>query len=108
MRKMLLIAIVLLNILSVEGFTRVKQSAPNITILDRENKATAHITDGDGVRVQITLSQPVSQQENIIFTLGETSLPAGSCVVTNGDTTCTTDLFASLGWYWDANGTMQN
>ncbi len=109
MRKMLLIAIVLLNMFPAMGIAHAGQSPElNVTILNRDNEATTQITDGDGIRVQVTLLQPIAQQESITFTLGETSLPAGSCVITSGNTSCTTDSFASLGWYWDPNGIAQN
>jgi pimeloyl-ACP methyl ester carboxylesterase len=109
MHKKVLIIIVLLSVLSSQGVSAARQGAErNITILDRDDQATTTITDGDSIRVQITLPQAVSAQENITFTLGDTALPAGSCVITSGNTSCTTETFSSLGWYWDLNGAPQN
>ena len=109
MRKAILSFIVLLSFFSAQGSLAAKQDLKaGVTILNRENHPTTQITDGDIIRIQIKLSQPVSTPETITFMLGEMQLPAGSCVITSGDATCTTDSFASLGWYWDPNGASRN
>jgi pimeloyl-ACP methyl ester carboxylesterase len=109
MRKRVLIFIVLLTILSTQAFILAQQpGGTTVTLLNRKNQATAQITDGDSIRVQITLSQAAATQEAIAFTLGSASLPAGSCVIPRGDTFCTTDAFASLGWHWDPSGIAQD
>jgi len=109
MRKLFLAGIIFLNLFFVQGFSFIAQpNEATITILNRKNQAMTQITDGDSIRIQITLSQTISAQESILFTLGELSLPTGSCVIPSGETTCTTDLFASLGWYWDPNGVVRN
>src|SRR5215213_6970280 len=108
MRKLFFIGIIL-TLLSVQAFVPAQQdSAANITILNRASEVITALTDGDGIRVQITLAQPAPQQQAVTFTLDDTSLPAGSCDVQSGDRTCTTDLFPSLGWYWNADGTAKN
>ncbi len=108
MRRISLTFIVILSLLSVYGFTPLPQSNPTIAILNRANKTTSQITDGDTLKLQITLSQSVTQQENITFTLGDQSVPVGACMIPNEKTTCTTESFSALGWHWDSNGTAQN
>ncbi len=109
MRKKVLSFIVLLSILWIQGFIPARQSGEiTVAILNRKGQLTTQITDGDTLRVQIIFSQAASITKTINFTLGETSLPVGSCVVPSGDTSCTTDSFPSLGWHWDANGLAQN
>jgi pimeloyl-ACP methyl ester carboxylesterase len=109
MRKRVLIFIVLLTILSTQAFILAQQpGGTTITILNRKNQATTQITDGNSIRVQITLSQAAATQEAIAFTLDSASLPAGACVIPRGDTSCTTDAFASLGWHWDPDGTARD
>src|SRR6266508_3487505 len=109
MRKIFLMVIIFLNMLFVQGFSFTAQAnEATVTILNRKNQATTQITDGDYIRIQITLPQNVSAQATILFTLGEMSLQAGSCVIPSGETTCTTDLFASLGWRWHPNRIVQN
>ena len=109
MRKSLLaIVIILYGIWGDRIVSATQANAQTITILDREGKAITSITDGDSIRAQITLLQPTAQQETINFTLDNTSLPAGSCTIENAGTSCRTELFTSLGWYWDAGGSARN
>jgi pimeloyl-ACP methyl ester carboxylesterase len=108
MRKKVLLFIVLLSVLSAQGFIVAWQPAEtNIIILNRNDQVTTRITDGDSIRVQIRLSQQVSSNETVTFTLSDALLPAGSCIITMGNDSCTTDSFSSLGWYWDPDGTAQ-
>lgn len=107
MRRTLLTLTVLLSLLSVSGFIPFQQSN-TLAILNRAGQPTAQITDGDTLKLQITLSQSVTQQENITFTLGDQSTPVTACVIPSGNTTCTTEAFSALGWHWSANGVAQN
>ncbi len=106
MRRLSLTLIVLLSVLLSTGFAPAKQDAnPTVILLDRNGQPATQITDGDSVQVQITFQQSVPQQQNIDFTLDGISV--GSCLISGGDTTCKTDLFPALGWYWDVNGAAQ-
>ena len=107
MRRTLLTLTVLLSLLSVSGFIPFQQSN-TLAILNRVGQPTTQITDGDTLKLQITLSQSVTQQENITFTLGDQSTPVTACVIPSGNTTCTTEAFSALGWHWSANGVAQN
>ena len=99
--------IVLLGVLLSSGFSSLKQTSnPTITILDRNGQSTTQITDGDSIQLQITFPEPLTQQEDIDFLFDDTTV--GSCLVTNGNITCKTDLFSSFGWHWDINGDPQN
>jgi len=105
MRRAFVVLTVLVSLLSLSGFTPLQQSS-EISILNRAGQPTSQITDGDGIQLQITLSQPVTQQENISFLFDDSTV--GSCFITGGNTTCKTDPFPSLGWHWDINGNPQN
>src|SRR5919197_525262 len=109
MRKLFLLGIILLNAFFVAGFSPpVQSNNATITILNHKNEVTTTITDGDQIRIRVTLPQAVSAQEAIMFMLDNTALPAGSCLLTSGHTSCETDSFASLGWHWGPNGLAQN
>jgi pimeloyl-ACP methyl ester carboxylesterase len=109
MRKLILVVIMFLNTFWVQGFSYVVQSNPaKITILNRANEAATTITDGDSIRIQITLPQAVPTDESITFSLGDAALPGGSCIISAGKTTCATDTLATLGWHWDPNGVAHN
>ncbi len=108
MRKPLLV-IVISALLSLQGFAPVSQnSGTNITVLNRAGEVSTAITDGDAVRLQVTLAQPASGPQTITFTLDGTSSPVGACDVPGGDRTCTTGISPALGWYWDADGTAKS
>src|SRR5512147_3233470 len=105
MRRFFLVSVLLLSLLVVSGFAPLQQSN-TISVLNRSGQPTAQITDGDGIQIKVSLSQPASQQETITFQLGE--IIVGSCIVPGGSITCTTDLFPSLGWHWGIDGIPQD
>ena len=83
MRKKVLFVIVLLSVLSAQGFVITPQFAgTTLTVLNRAGKPTTQITDGDTVQLQVELAQAASQTENINFLLGDTTV--GSCVIPSG------------------------
>jgi pimeloyl-ACP methyl ester carboxylesterase len=81
---------------------------PIVILFDRKNQPASQITDGDSVRLQVTLSAPAAQTENINFALEDTSTFIGSCTIASGESTCATERFLALGWYWDENGSAQS
>jgi len=109
MRRTFLTLVILLSLLSVYGFAPAQQSSEiKISIINRADQGTSQITDGDAIKIQITLSQSTAQQEKVTFKLGDQSPPVGSCVIVSGGTTCATESFSSLGWHWDVDGVAQN
>ena len=109
MRRIFLTLIVLLSLLSISGFTGLQQNPEiNIVIINRNNQTAAQITYSDTLKLQITLSQSVAQQETITFKLGGQASSVAICVIPNGKTTCATESFSALGWHWDPNGVTQN
>jgi pimeloyl-ACP methyl ester carboxylesterase len=107
MCKRALFFIVLLVFLSTQAFVMVQQVGDaTITVLNRANQATTQITDGDSLQLQITLSQPATQQQDIHFLFDDTTV--GACLIPNGGTTCKTDRFSALGWHWNILGDPQD
>jgi len=103
MRHLSLTLIVLLSVLFLQGFTSATQNAnPTVIILDHNGQPTTQITDGDTIQLQVTLPQPVKQQENINLLFDDARV--GSCLIPSGNTTCKTDPFPSLGWHWTLSG----
>jgi pimeloyl-ACP methyl ester carboxylesterase len=101
MRKALFIFLILLSFFSVPLHSHAAQSnTANVVLLNRKDQATTQITDGDTVRIQVTLSQLVQATQNISFSLDGASTTLGSCTLPAGKTSCTTDPFPALGWYW--------
>lgn len=109
MRRTFLVSFIPLAVLLASGFRPLPQtSSASLTILDRARQPVSQIADGDGIRIQIKLPQPVMQPENVTFTLGNDAASVAACSIPNGETACTTEPFLSLGWYWDSNGLAQN
>ena len=109
MRKTFLILLVLLSVVPSQGFSFALQSnQATLVILNREGEAVAAITDGDSIRIQIILAQPVETQQEIVFFHDNTTDVLGSCTIPSENTTCVTDLFPALGWYWNSNANPQD
>ncbi len=108
MRKLFLAGLIFLNVFFVQGFSLFAQSnGATVTIFNRKNQATTQLIDGDTIRLQITLSQPVQAQQNITFFFKDTTVALGSCTIPKGNTNCITDPFPALGWYWNSKGNAQ-
>jgi pimeloyl-ACP methyl ester carboxylesterase len=109
MHKSFLILLVLLSLFSVQANSHPAQSSEaDIVLLNSKNQATTQITDGDTVGIQVTLSQPAQATQNIIFTLEDTASVLSTCVIPAGKTSCTTDPFPALGWYWTQGSTQSD
>lgn len=104
MHRLIRFLFVLLSLPALYGFSSERQTAANaIIILDRNGQPVSNLTDGNNIRLRVTLPQAAAQTETITFLLDDDT-PVGSCVAASGESTCESDLFPALGWYWDANG----
>jgi pimeloyl-ACP methyl ester carboxylesterase len=109
LRRILSFSTVLFGFFSLYSFRSGWQGADaSIAVLNRAGQATSGITDGDTIRLQVTLSQAVTQQETITFTLGDQAVTVGGCTIAAGSSACQTEPFPSLGWHWDAGGVPQS
>jgi pimeloyl-ACP methyl ester carboxylesterase len=108
MRKSFLIVLLVLSLVSIQASPYAAQSNNGkVILLNRQNEAATHITDGDTVRIQITFPQPAQETQNISFTFEDVTSPLSSCTIPRGKTSCATDPFPALGWYWNVAGTSQ-
>lgn len=107
MQRTILASFVLFSIFSIYGFLPNQQDTANLSILNREKQTVTQITDGDTVQIEVTLPHPVTEQQKVNFNLGHDSSIVGSCVITSGRSSCTTDTFPSLGWSWNSDGSLQ-
>lgn len=107
MNRIFLILVIFWSFLPVLGFLPTRQPAgAKVSIIDRANRETSQITDGDSIQIQVTLPQTAAQQETINFLFDDSTV--GTCLVPNGSTTCKTDSFPALGWHWNIHGDSQN
>ncbi|MFM8319476.1 MAG: esterase/lipase family protein [Chloroflexota bacterium] len=86
------------------------QSAARIEVLDRGGAPIAALTDGDRIRLRLTLPSAASQALAVQFFLTGPGAPQvgpgapgyllGECSVPANQSTCETPAFQALGWYW--------
>jgi pimeloyl-ACP methyl ester carboxylesterase len=78
-----------------------------ISLLGRDDQPLSQLVDGNMVRLRIELPSPVNAETRVDFLLFGVALPVGGCTVTPSQSTCESEAFASLGWYWGADGDPQ-
>jgi pimeloyl-ACP methyl ester carboxylesterase len=73
-------------------------------LLGREGQLLSSLVDGNIVRLRIELPLPVDFETQVDFSIAGVALPVAGCTVKPGQSTCESDPFAALGWYWGADG----
>jgi pimeloyl-ACP methyl ester carboxylesterase len=79
-------------------------SHAEIALLNRNQSPVSKITDGDQIRIQITLVEKVKNPQLVLFNLDGESNSIGKCEIPRGGNGCKTESFASLGWHWQSDG----
>jgi pimeloyl-ACP methyl ester carboxylesterase len=80
------------------------QASGQIQVLDWQGTSVDRLTDGDTIRIRVTLTQPVSQETPIELHTGGFAPPLAICTIRAAEAGCTTEPLAALGWYWEATG----
>ncbi len=104
MRRIL--AIILLGALLIGGFSPVQAQGVDavIRVLDRAGAEITELVDGNSLRLSLKLSAPEAAQAEALFSLSGLSAPVASCTLAAGSDTCTSQAFASLGWFYSPDG----
>jgi pimeloyl-ACP methyl ester carboxylesterase len=104
MRRTLLVLTALFALFPTLGLAR-RPETPGaaVKLLDRSGQPATSITDGDTVRLRLTLPGPVSTPQTYTFKLDDLDLAIGTCDIASGST-CQTDAAPALGWHWDPGG----
>jgi pimeloyl-ACP methyl ester carboxylesterase len=76
----------------------------SLLILDRDQKAVTRITDGDQIRLQISLGARTNETVTAEFHLEDASPSFANCEISTDASQCETAPFSALGWHWQANG----
>jgi pimeloyl-ACP methyl ester carboxylesterase len=106
--KNVLNGLVVVFVLAVVAFAEVgAQAGATITLLDRNNKPVISIVDGNQVSLKIELSEAVTADSQVDFLLADLDLPVASCTVPSGQRDCQSASFATLGWFWNPDGSAQ-
>ncbi len=69
-------------------------------ITDSQGLPLANIVDGNIVRLSLTVSEPVQQVENVLFTLEPERTKLGECTIPVNGNGCLSDFVSSLNWFW--------
>lgn len=84
------------------------QAGSQVSILNRDGKPVAKITDGNAVILRIELPQNAAEAIRIGFSLDETTREIGSCTIPQGDRRCDSDQVSTLGWHWSGDVPVEN
>jgi len=75
-----------------------------VELLAANGSAITELTDGDRIRMRVTLAMVAGRDEAIEFSLEGEDTPVAACTIPAGQTTCTTAAERALGWRWLADG----
>jgi pimeloyl-ACP methyl ester carboxylesterase len=78
-------------------------AAGRIDVLRRDGSIARRFTDGDTLRLRVTLPEAAASSLAVDFSRSGGTALAG-CTIETGQAACETGPFSSLGWYWDAPG----
>ncbi|HEY5901086.1 MAG TPA: hypothetical protein VIU39_00950, partial [Anaerolineales bacterium] len=82
MRSLLSVLIGLVTLFVLSGFLPPPQAAgATVTVINRQGQATAHITDGDQVQLELTLPDPSEASQQISFRLNDSDEAVASCAI---------------------------
>jgi pimeloyl-ACP methyl ester carboxylesterase len=75
-----------------------------IELLSQDGSILSRITDGDAVRLRLTLAEASAQSLPVDFSVGSDATRVASCTILQQSAACETEPFAAFGWYWSAAG----
>ncbi|MBS1812484.1 MAG: hypothetical protein JST84_30235 [Acidobacteria bacterium] len=75
-----------------------------VSLHNRQNAAVNNITDGDVVKVEVTLTTAATKATEVIFELLPNNKPVAKCTIASGAKTCAAESLSTLGWFWGADG----
>src|SRR5512133_2002585 len=103
MRRTYQVLIALVTLVPLFGFSTYPQDPAGVVeLLDRSGKPVTSITDGDTVRVRVSVSSAGSARD-VTFKLDDLGITLGGCSIVTGSS-CESDPISTLGWHWDAGG----
>jgi len=84
--------------------TRGQATGASITILSQDRKSITKLTDGDTIRLRLELTAKVAQETVVSFRLPGLDVDVAGCTIRVGQSSCESEPFASLGWFWNPGG----
>src|SRR5499426_1659173 len=86
---------------------KVKSVAPSPATVEMLNGQSARIdslTDGDAVKLKVTLDKPVELAYVASFKFADDGRQIDNCIIAPGAQSCETKVAPALGWYWGKDG----
>ena len=75
-------------------------SSGKLEVIGLDGSALSRITDGDTVRLRLTLAEPSVVSLPFEFSLGSDGPRVATCTIAAQATACESEAFITLGWYW--------
>ncbi len=75
-----------------------------IAILDVQGKPLSLLTDGNEIRLQVSLSSSATLSRPVSFDLKGIPESIAECTIASGERSCQTPGISTLGWFWGAGG----
>ena len=103
LRMVVYVVMLGIPLLSARG----QSTSASVTILDQGGNALTQLTDGDTIRVSLELAAKTTQEMMVSFRLLGLDVDVAGCTIRTGQTSCESEPFASLGWFWNPDGQPQ-
>ncbi|MGE0128697.1 MAG: esterase/lipase family protein [Blastocatellales bacterium] len=75
-----------------------------VEVLNRQSAKIDSLTDGDVVKLKVTLNQPADLAYVASFKFADDERQIGKCIIKPGKQECETEFAPALGWYWGKDG----
>jgi pimeloyl-ACP methyl ester carboxylesterase len=75
-----------------------------VAVLNPQGATLSSITDGDAVKLKVTMSQVADIAVVASFTFADDQRQIGRCIITHNNQSCETEVTPALGWYWGKGG----
>lgn len=111
--------LLLLGLIQQAGISQEKEKVEEIPpvqakfeILDRQGAVTTSLTDGDWIKLRVSLDQEAGLALAVGFMIDKVGTKevakdaavAARCIIPQGTDRCETELMPALGWYWNKEG----
>ncbi len=85
----------------------VEASPATVEILNRQSARIDSLTDGDAVKLKVTLDNPAPLACVALFKFADDGRQVDKCLIGPGKQSCETQMAPALGWLWDKSGKAQ-
>jgi pimeloyl-ACP methyl ester carboxylesterase len=75
-----------------------------VVVLNSQGATLGSMTDGDAVKLKVTISQVSELAVIASFTFADDGQQIGRCVIARGNQSCESEVAPALGWYWGKDG----